>query len=293
MYESGVLAPAGPVERALEDLLGLERRCTIRRQARVAIPQRPRREVHQCVGKQRRDVDIVGMRAIHLTHRLDVVSVPRNEVGRRVVGLIAAPQRLDERPLDRSGAMRARARRRDLVARLFERCREVDRVERFPLLVVVRPKRIGDPPASQREACVMLDRPLEAPDCLLMVERVGPHKSTVEPRLGARRGCRRPPRVGAEIEIGLHRCRSRSELSHVCTAPGARPVTRRPPRQCRTPVNCRCSTRWHRSRPAQLTASPCRHDWRRTSRTPLRAPPTPRSFRKRHSLGSVVKPAGR
>ena len=152
--------------------------------------------------------------------------------------------------------MRARARRRDLVARLFERCREVDRVERFPLLVVVRPKRVGDPPAGQREACVMLDRPLEAPDCLLMVERVGPHKSTVEPRLGARRGCRRPTRVGAEIEVGFHRCRFRSELSHVCTAPGARPVTRRPPGQCRSPVNCRCSTRWHRSRPAQLTASP-------------------------------------
>jgi hypothetical protein len=31
---------------------------------------------------------------------------------------------------------------------------------------------------------------------------------------------------------------------------------RRPPGPCRTPVNCRCSTRWHRSRPAQLTASP-------------------------------------
>ena len=139
--------------------------------------------------------------------------------------------------------MRARARRGDLVARLFERCREVDRVERFPLLVVVRPKRVGDPPAGQREACVMFDRPLEAPDRLLMVERVGPHKSTVEPRLGARRGCRRPTRVGAEIEVGFHRCRFRSELSHVCTDPDARPATRRPPRPCRTPVNCRCSTR--------------------------------------------------
>ena len=35
----------------------------------------------------------------------------------------------------------------------------------------------------------------------------------VEPRLGARRGRRRPARVGAEIEVGLYRCRSRPGLS--------------------------------------------------------------------------------
>ena len=143
------------------------------------------------------------MRAIHVTHRLGVVGVPRDEVGRRVVGLVAAPERLDERPLDRRGAVHARARRRDLGARLLERRREVDRVERLPLLVVVRPDRVGDPPVGQREAGVVLDRALEAPDRLLVVERVGPHESAVVPRLGARRGRRRPARVGAEIEVGF------------------------------------------------------------------------------------------
>ena len=221
VHESGVRAAAGPLERALEHLLGLERRRTLGRQARVAIPQRPRREVHQRVGEERRDVELVGMRAIHVTHRLGVVSVPRDEVGRRVVDLVAAPERLDERPLDRRGAVRARARRRDLVARLLERRREVDRVERLPLLVVVRPDRVGDTPVGQREAGVVLERALEAPDRLLVVERVGPHQSAVEPRLGARRGRRRPARVGAEIEVGLHRCRSRPGLSYVSTASGA------------------------------------------------------------------------
>ena len=201
--EPGVRAAAGPLERALEHLLGLERRRTLGRQARVAIPQRPRREVHQRVGEERRDVELVGMRAIDGTHRLGVVGVPRDEVGRRVVGLVAARERLDERPLDRRGAVRARARRRDLVARLLERRREVDRVERLPLLVVVRPDRVGDPPVGQREAGVVLDRALEAPDRLLVVERVGPHEPAVEPRLGARRRRRRPTRVGAEIEVGL------------------------------------------------------------------------------------------
>ena len=177
-------APAGKRERALEHLLGLERRRALGRQAREAIPQLPRREVHQRVGEQRRDVGLVGMRAIDGTHRVGVVGVPRDEVGRRVVGLVAARERLDERPLDRRGAVRARARRRDLVARLLERRREVDRVERLPLLVVVRPDRVGDPPVGEREARVVLDRALEAPDRLLVVERVGPHEPAVEPQPG-------------------------------------------------------------------------------------------------------------
>jgi hypothetical protein len=71
------------------------------------------------------------MRAIHLTHLLGVIGIPGYEVGRRVVGLIAAPERVYERALDRSGALGARARRRDLVARLLKRRREVDRVERL------------------------------------------------------------------------------------------------------------------------------------------------------------------
>src|SRR4051794_20875241 len=145
------------------------------------------------------------MRAIHVTHRLGVVGVPRHEVGRRVVGLVATPERMDERLLDGRGAVRAGARRRDLDARLLERRREVDRVERLPLLVVVRPDRVGDAPVGEREAGIVLDRALEAPDRLLVVERVGPHESTVEPRLGARRGRRRLTRVSAEIEVRLHR----------------------------------------------------------------------------------------
>jgi hypothetical protein len=72
---------------------------------------------------------------MRVTHRLGVVGVPRDEVGRRVVGLVATSERYDERPLDRRGTVRARARRRDLLARLLERSREVDRVERLPLLV--------------------------------------------------------------------------------------------------------------------------------------------------------------
>ncbi len=46
-----------------------------------------------------------------------------------------------------------------------------------------------------------------------------------------------------------------------------RPATRRSPGPCRSPVNCHCSTRWRRSRPAQLPPRLCRHDWRRTSWT--------------------------
>jgi hypothetical protein len=84
VHESGVRAAAGPVERALEHLLGLERRGILGRLARVAIPECPRREVHQRVCEERRDVELVGMRAVHVTHRLGVVGVPRDEVRRRV-----------------------------------------------------------------------------------------------------------------------------------------------------------------------------------------------------------------
>ena len=49
-----------------------------------------------------------------------------------------------ETACDEVAAARACADRRDLVARLRERRREVDRVERLPLLVVVRPDRVGD-----------------------------------------------------------------------------------------------------------------------------------------------------
>jgi hypothetical protein len=229
-----VLAATGPLERTLEHLLGLERRRICLRQARVAIPQRPRRQVHQRVGEERRNVEIIGMRAMHLPHRRGVVGVPRGEVGRRVVGLVAAPDRFHERPLDRRGTVRARSRRCHLVARLLERRREVDGVERLPLLVVVRADRVGDPPVGQRESRVVLDRALEAPDRLLVVERVGPHESAVEPRPGARRGRRRPARVGAEIEVGLHRCRSRPGDPHGPTASGAQSRKRHwPPGACR------------------------------------------------------------
>ena len=172
VHEPGVRAAAGLLETALEHLLGLERRRTLGRQARIAIPQRPRREVHQRIGEERRDVEVVGVRAIHVTHRLGVVGVPRDETGRRVIGLVAAPERLHQRPLNRRGAIRARARRRHLVARLLERRRQVDRVERLPLLVVVRPDRVGDAPVGHGEAGVVLDRALEAPDRFLVVERV-------------------------------------------------------------------------------------------------------------------------
>ena len=220
MGESRVREPAGQRERALEHLLGLERRRALGRQTGEPIPQLPRREVHERVGEQRRDVGLVGIRVVHGPHRLGVVGVPRDEVGRRVVGLVAARERFDERPLDRRGAVRARARRRDLVTRLLERRREVDRVERLPLLVVVRPDRVGDPPVGEREARVVLDRALEAADRLLVVERVGPHEPAVEPQLGARRRRRRPTRVAPEIEIRFRGRRS-SRGAYPACAPGS------------------------------------------------------------------------
>ena len=124
--EPGVRAAAGTRERALEHLLGLERRRTLGRQAREAIPQLPRREVHQRVGEQRRDVELVGMRAVDGTHRVGVVGVPRDEVGRRVVGLVAAPRaprRAPARPARRGPRTRAPPRPRRTPSRATPRGR--------------------------------------------------------------------------------------------------------------------------------------------------------------------------
>jgi len=67
------------------------------------------------------------------------------------------------------------------------------RVHREALVAVA----LDSPPVA------VLDRALEAPDRLLVMERVGPHQSAVEPRLGHRRSRRRRAPIGAEIEVGL------------------------------------------------------------------------------------------
>src|SRR4029079_13391580 len=64
---------------------------------------------------------------------------------------------------------------------------EIDRVERLPRLVVVRPDRIGDAPAGDGEIRIEFKCVLEAPDRLVMVERIRPDKAAVSPDLRLRR----------------------------------------------------------------------------------------------------------
>ena len=72
VQDAGVRLPAGAGQGPLEHLPGLDRGRPGGRLAGRLVPQRPRREVHQRVGQQRRHVEVVRVRPVHVTHGVGV-----------------------------------------------------------------------------------------------------------------------------------------------------------------------------------------------------------------------------
>ena len=167
------------------------------------VPQRPRGDVDQRVGRQRGHVDVVGVGPRQLTHRLGVANEPSlQRVGVvRVVGGKAGRQRLDQATFDRAGP--ATRGQLQLHPRPRQRRGEIHRVESLPRLVVVRADRVGDAPSRRSERGIEFQGTFETPNGLFVVERVRPHEAPVEPdlRLGRRRLDR--AMVGAEVEVRL------------------------------------------------------------------------------------------
>ena len=96
----GWTRPASVRQGQLERLLGLEGAGARRRVAGGQVPELPRGQVHQGVGEQRHDVQIVRGRGVHLPHRICIRGVPHGVVGGRVRAGVAGSQRIDQGPLD-------------------------------------------------------------------------------------------------------------------------------------------------------------------------------------------------
>ena len=82
-----------------------------------------------------------------------------------------------------------------------QRALQIVRIELAPLLVVVGPGGVPDPPPGHRAAGVVLRRPPEAAHRLLVGEPVAPHEAPVEPALRVVRSGRDRERDGSEIEV--------------------------------------------------------------------------------------------
>ena len=155
VQHAGVLRPARRRERVVENPLGLDDARPRRRLAGRGVPQRPGGDVQQRVGGQRLHVEVVGVRRGQGDHRVGVGGVTGGQ-GSASSG--------SSREAGRSASIRSRSTRRRsgrALARRTRRARgrasdaaQVDRVERVPRLVVVRPDRVGDAPAREREVRV-------------------------------------------------------------------------------------------------------------------------------------------
>ena len=138
-----------PPQRLLEDLDRLRRVRPFRDRARLEVPERPRGAVHDRLREQGRDVRVVPVPGVDGPHRPRVLVVPRAHVGGGGARGVTEIEGADEGPLRLRRAARGallRPRRR-LVGRL-ERTGRVLLVERLPRLVVVGPRRVGDPPTT-------------------------------------------------------------------------------------------------------------------------------------------------
>ena len=167
----------------------------------VLGPEVPRPQVHQRLGEEGLDVEVVGEPCRHLAHR-GGVGLVEGALGlgirRRRVG-VARDERLDEGALHRLDARRARERRlRRLVGglRALGLGGEVD----------VRAEGHARSPGAARARRIEPDRVLERALRLLQVERVEQQQPLVEVALGAGRLRGDRAMVPAELrEIGRRR----------------------------------------------------------------------------------------
>ena len=191
----------GRGQRALEHLARLDGVGTLGRLPGREVPHLPRRDVHQGLGEQRCDVEVVGERLVRRAHRRRVPLAPAGVALGGLDHRIAGRQRRDQRLLDLRGPG---GEPLGVLARLpsgGEGRAQAGRIEVVPGVVVVGADDVGDAPVRHRAVGVGLERAFEATPGLLVVEAIGPGQAAVEPGLRLRRRRRDRAVVGAQVEV--------------------------------------------------------------------------------------------
>ena len=150
-------------EGVFQHRLRLQRRGAFGRLARRQVPQQPRRAVHQRLGEDRDDVQIVAVPAMDLAHRVGKRVVPRAEILDLRVGRVAARQRIDQVVLD--GAERV-AQSLGHFQRFMgpgQRLAPLVFGEELPRLVVVGANGIGEAPHRGARSRGLRQSPLRRP----------------------------------------------------------------------------------------------------------------------------------
>jgi hypothetical protein len=187
-------------ERRVEHILRFERARPRGRPAGRQIPQCPGRGVHQRIGIQRGDIEVVAVGGVDLAHRARITGRPDRQV---IAGLscgIPLSDRADQRLLERRRGRRELPGAHARVVSAADRGPQIDLVERLPWLVVVGPDSVSKSPIREREVLVERDRALEAADRLLVIEGIAPNQSAIEPPPRVYRRGRTCAAEGPEIE---------------------------------------------------------------------------------------------
>ena len=171
------------------------------RLAGLHVPELPRSPADQRLRAEGRHVGIVAELAVGGPHRLGVGVAPERALLGRRRRREARRQRLDHRALDGGRAVEQGVRPLDGRARERDHLDQLVRLERDPVLVVVRAHRVGDAPVGHRTGRIRIDGALEAAHRLLVVEAVRPRQAPVEPGLRIGRGGRDRPAVAAEVVL--------------------------------------------------------------------------------------------
>ena len=157
--------------------------------------------------KQRADVQIIRMFAMHLAHGIAIRPIPSAEPGRvgGLVGWETVAQGRDERLFTRArvrcpgvGCLDNRMAPRD-------GHRGLAGAEEIPGHVVEGAIGIGDTPIRHGAVRIGVQGALKADGRLFVVEAVAPEQTAVEPDLRSRTGRRHSTMMGTQIE-GVGRC---------------------------------------------------------------------------------------
>ena len=152
----GVEVPEG----GFEDLGGLDGAGARGRLAGDQVPQRPGGAVHDSLGEQGADVEVVGMGLVDGPHGVGVGVVPGAEVvgvgGLVEAGRVALGHRRDQGLLDGGGPGCGAGGCGGGGLGQLKRLAQVVLVEVLPGLVVVRADGVGDAPVGHGEAGVMV-----------------------------------------------------------------------------------------------------------------------------------------
>ena len=170
-------------EQRLEHLHRLLRTGVLRHAAGGQVPHLPRRLVHDGFDEHAGDLEVAVEGLVELAHLARERLVPVGLVLDGVALRVAQGQRLDQRLLDRRGALGERLRGLHGVVGRGQRRRLARRIVEVPGQVVVGAGGVGDAPLRHGAPGIVLERLAEALDGLGVVEAEGPVQAAVEPDL--------------------------------------------------------------------------------------------------------------